>query len=147
MKSKLQEKYWPKRNYLISVHKEVLEMKNIRRFMVLGTLFTMCFLFVTNSYEVKAMSYDGAVAENFVAAGAGIPAQVTEPIEKGKSLVKYLLYALCGIIALVGVIMAVVGSLRHNPDISMNGWKVVGIAVVGFIAVAVINWLVPEANL
>ncbi|MBO5509326.1 MAG: hypothetical protein J5962_02585 [Lachnospiraceae bacterium] len=125
-------------------------MNNIKRFMVLGTLFTMCFLFVTNTYEVNAKAYSCesyVSADGIIMADYDIPNEVKEPVEKGKSLVKYLLYAFCGIVALVGIIMAVVGSLRHNPDISANGWKVVGIAVVGFVAVAVINWLVPDAKL
>lgn len=127
-------------------------MNNIKRFMVLGTLFTMCFLFVSNTYtyevDAKAYSCESYVsADGIILADYDVPTEVKEPVEKGKSLVKYLMYSFCGIVALVGIIMAVVGALRHNPDVSANGWKVVGIALVGFLAVAVINWLIPDAKL
>ena len=108
-------------------------------------LIAVCFFSSTVS-EVKAKEYGNREIKSVVAfeAVGDIPAEITQPIEKGKKLLAYLVMSLGAVAALIGAVFLGIAFLGHQPDMRINGFIFLGVGLLMFFAPIIINWLLGQ---
>lgn len=76
-----------------------------------------------------------------------IPAEITEPVEKGKHLIVYLIIAFGAVCALVGGVLLGIAFLGHQQDMQARGFIFFFVGILIVLLPVIINWMVPKANL
>lgn len=122
-------------------------MKNKKnKIMILVGILSMivCF-FICPEIEAKAMiDTDLTYIENgydTITFSEELPAEVTNPIDKGKKLLSYLIISFGAIALLVGIVFCVIGFIGHQPDQRLNGFIMIGAGIILIAAPVIVNWI------
>lgn len=108
-------------------------------------LMTMC-LFFSNPVTSKAKESKNEVntITSVTLCDDDIPKEITEPIERGKKLLAYLVVSLGAIAALVGLVFLVIAFIGHNPEQRITGFILLGGGIVLALGTVIVNWLMGE---
>ena len=133
----------------------VIKRKNRIRLFFLSTLmmFSMCFFF--SNTIVKACDdtpQQSAIAVGFDViqfegegegdgGGAELPKEITEPIEKGLSLLEYLVVTAGIVVVIIGFVLLGISFFGHQNDMKVMGLIAIGVGAVNIVAPFVANWI------
>lgn len=118
--------------------------KRIKKMVAAGMLIlSVCFLFCANMTNARAseLTYGNGMAEAMYSAADDIPEEITQPIERGKQLMAYLVISLGGLIALIGIVFLGIAFLGHQQEMKLQGFIFLGVGVILFAGPLVINWI------
>lgn len=87
---------------------------------------------VMNSQNTKVTSSDD------------IPSEIKEPITKGTKLIIFIITAIGGIAALLGLLFLGIAFFGHQPDMKINALLAFGVALLLGVGPRIIDWLVPS---
>jgi len=124
----------------------VIKKKNRIRLFLFSALmmFSMCFFFSTMSVKAcGSVNLEiGAVGDNVVNYETEpLPPEITQPIEKGMSLLEYLIITLGGVVVLVGIVLLAISFFGHQNDMKITGFIALGAGLVIMASPQIVDWL------
>lgn len=78
--------------------------------------------------------------------GSSIPTEVKEPIEKGESFIIFLVTRFGGIALLIGIVLAAIAWLGHQPEMKLTSVIFVGVGILLAFGPRIADWFVPSLN-
>lgn len=76
-----------------------------------------------------------------IAFSSDIPEEVTNPIEKGKSLVAYAVVAAGWVAFLVGLLLLAISFFGHQSDMKIQGFVALGVGALLGVGPTIANWI------
>ncbi len=123
----------------------VISKKNRIRMFLLSTLmmFSMCFFFSVTPVKAYDADYSAeiTIGTDVICRTTELPPEITEPIEKGESLLEYFVTTIGGVVVLVGIVLLAISFFGHQNDMKITGFIALGAGFVILAAPSIVDWL------